>query len=457
MNNLKYDVIVVGGGPSGVNAAIASAREGAKTLLVERFGYLGGMLTNAGTGPMMTFHAGNTQVVRGIAEEIITKMKESNLSTGHLKDSAGYASSVTPFDVEGMKIAMEELAQEAGVDLLYHTNFIGLEHDNGHINKIKLFAKGGEFTATAKVYVDASADADLAKEVGANVRYGREKDKLAQPMTMNAKVYNVDREKLRQFLHDNVEQTYAKSHEVIDISSRISICAPLESLHFAIKNNELSFNREVVLCFETNNLGEFIINMSRVAKRNATNPFELTKAEIEGRRQVRESVAYLRKYVPGFENCILAHTGPNIGIRESNKIDGIYILNEKDLVNNVMFDDAIAMGGYPIDLHSPEGKEETSHTFLKPGSWYSIPYRSLITHISDNLVVVGRCISATHEALAAVRVTPIAMAVGQAGGTAAAQSVLENVSVQKVDMQKLRNSLIKNNQFLEPYLDENNN
>lgn len=451
MKDLNYDVIVIGGGPSGVNAAIASARLGAKTLLVERFGYLGGMLTNAGTGPMMTFHAGNTQVVRGIADEIIERMKSNDNSPGHMKDFVGYASSVTPFDVEGMKIALEELCLEAGVELLYHTTFLGLEHKDGHITTLRLFAKGGEFTVTGKTFVDASADADLAIGVNANVRYGREKDQLAQPMTMNAKVYNVDREKLRTFLHENVDKTFAKSHEVIDWSPRIGINAGLDELKFAIENKELSFNREVVLCFETNNLGEFIINMSRVSKRNATNPYELTKAEIEGRKQVVELIAFLRKYVPGFENCILAHTGPNIGIRESNKIDGQYILNEHDLVNNVMFDDAIAMGGYPIDIHSPEGLEETEHHFLKEGSWYSIPYRSLITNASDNLVVVGRCISATHEALAAVRVTPIAMAVGQAGGTAAALSSLKGTSVSDVDINDLRETLKENQAFLEPY------
>lgn len=454
MNNLEYDVVVIGGGPSGVNAAIGSARMGAKTLLVERFGYLGGMLTNAGTGPMMTFHAGDTQVVRGVADEIIERMKIQDNSPGHMKDFVGYASSVTPFDVEGMKIAMEELALEAGVELLYHTTFLGCEHTDGHINSVRLFAKGGEFKVKAKTFVDASADADLAVCANAAVRYGRDKDQLAQPMTMNAKVYNVNREKLRQFLHDHVDKTFAQSHEVIDRSPRIGINARLDELQLAIRNKELSFNRDVVLCFETNNKGEFIVNMSRISKRSAINPFELTKAEIEGRKQVREVVAFLKKYVAGFENCVLAHTGPNIGIRESNKIDGLYKLNEMDLVNNVMFDDAVAMGGYPIDIHSPEGKSETNHHFLKEGSWYSIPYRSLLTNASDNLVVVGRCISATHEALAAVRVTPIAMAVGHAGGIAAALSSKHQVPVQEINVTELRQELKKQGAFLEEYSQE---
>lgn len=450
-NELNYDVVIIGGGPSGVNAAIASARTGAKTLLVERFGYLGGMLTNAGTGPMMTFHAGDTQVVKGIPDEIIERMKENQASPGHMRDFVGYCSSVTPFDVEGMKIAMEDLAIEAGVVLLYHTTFLGCETSEDRIQKVRLFAKGGEFLVSANVFVDASADADLAVCSGVAVRFGRESDQLAQPMTMNAKVYNVDREKVREFLHSNVDKTFAKSHEVIDGSPRIGINGNFDELKFAIESKELSYNRDTVLCFETNNLGEFIINMSRIARRSAINPFDLTAAEIEGRKQIRETIRFMKKYIPGFEDCVLAHTGPNIGIRESNKIDGLYVLNENDLVENVMFDDAIAMGGYPIDIHSPEGKSETNHRFLKKGSWYSIPYRSIITKRVKNLVIVGRCLSATHVALAAVRVTPIAMAIGHAGGVAAALASIKKCDVQDVDIKELRSRLVEQNAFLSEF------
>lgn len=451
MKTLKYDVVVIGGGPSGVNAAIAAAREGSKTLLVERYGYLGGMLTNAGVGPIMTFHAGKTQVVRGIAEEIIQRLIKNDDSLGHMDDFVGYASSVTPFSTEGLKIVLETMALEAGVELLYHTTYLDCESKDGHIDKVKLFSKDGEFLVEGKVFIDASADADLAVDSNVSVQYGREADKLAQPMTMNAKVYNVDREKVREFLHKNVEKTFAKSHKVIDGSPRIGMSASLDELRFAIKNKDLSFNRETVLLFETINKGEFIINMSRIPKLSALDPFDLTKAEIEGRKQVQELLDFLQEYIPGFENCILCNTGPSIGIRESNKINGMYKLNENDLLNNKMFYDAIAMGGYPIDIHSPEGESQTEHRFLKPGSWYSIPYRSLLAAENDNLIVVGRCISTTHAALAAVRVTPIAMAIGQAGGTAAAICANNDIDVRKIDTDLLRKKLKKEKVFLEEY------
>ncbi|MGB4590059.1 MAG: FAD-dependent oxidoreductase [Clostridiaceae bacterium] len=450
--DLNYDVVVIGGGPSGVSAAIAAGKNGARTLLVERFGYLGGMLTNAGTGPMMSFHAGETQVVQGIPGQIIDRMVENSFSPGHMKDVVGYCSSVTPFDAEGLKIIMEEMVMENNVDILYHTTFIEAELKDEKIVSLKLFSKGGFFNVTANVVVDASADADVAVSAGISTRYGRDKDNLAQPMTLNAKVYNVDREKLKTFMRDNVEDTNAKRLEVIDWSERTGISGFSKLIHEAIDKKELSYNRDSVLCFETNNKNEFIINMSRIARRSALNPFDLTKAEIEGRKQIRETVAFLRKYIPGFENCVLATTGPSIGIRESNKIDGVYILKEEELIANTMFDDAIAMGGYPIDIHSPEGKGVTNHQFLKEGSWYSIPYRCLVTSQVDNLIVVGRSLSATHGALAAVRVTPIAMAVGQAGGTAAAMASKAGVRTREIDTDLLRETLKVQGAFLKEYV-----
>ena len=146
-------------------------------------------------------------------------------------------------------------------------------------------------------------------------------------------------------MRENVEDTNAKRLEVIDWSERTGISGFSKLIHEAIDKKELSYNRDSVLCFETNNKNEFIINMSRIARRSALNPFDLTKAEIEGRKQIRETVTFLRKYIPGFENCVLATTGPSIGIRESNKIDGVYILKEEELITNMVFDDAIAMGG----------------------------------------------------------------------------------------------------------------
>ncbi len=449
--NLTYDVVIIGGGPAGTVAAIASARCGARTLLVEQNGYLGGMLTMAGTGPQMTFHAGSMQVVQGIAEEIVARMVREGFSPGHMEDFVGYASSVTPFDAEGMKLILETMVKEAGADLLYHTVYTGCEREDRKIRKVHLYAKQGFFDVSASVFIDASADADLATHAGIGSVYGREEDHLAQPMTMNVKVRNVDRDKMIEYIKNNSgDMLETIPFERLYLIPRSGMQGAYSIISKAKEKGEFPIDRDMVLCFETNNPGEYILNMSRIIKKSALDSFDLTEAEIEGRKQAHAIVAFMRKYIAGFENAVIVTTGPHIGIRESRKINGAYRLTASDLLQNKMFEDAIAMGGYPIDIHSPDGGT-MEHHYLKKDSWYSIPYRCLYTNELDNLLVAGRCISATHEACAAVRVTPILMAISEGAGTAAAIAAKQGIGVAAIDVAQLQNLLKDHGAFLEPY------
>ncbi|GHV93902.1 hypothetical protein AGMMS50293_02220 [Spirochaetia bacterium] len=447
----NYDVIVIGGGPAGAMAAIAAGRNGARTLVVEQYGYLGGALTAGGTGPMMTYHAGKRQVIDGIPGEFIRRMVKEGFSPGHMEDFVGYTSSVTPFDSEGMKLVLENMVLESGAELLYHTVYTGCEVRDGKISGVKLFSKNGFFDASARVYVDASADGDLAVHAGVNAEFGRKQDGLAQPMTMNMKLYNVDREKVINYVLRNKDDMLSTiPFDRLREIPRTGLQGAYKLIQKAKDEGKFTIDRNQLLCFETNNQGEFIVNMSRIIKKSGVDPFDLTAAEIEGRRQCFELFRFLRENIPGFENSIMLSTGPNIGTRESRRISGVYQMTAEDLLGNVMFDDAIAMSGYPIDIHSPDGSQ-TNHTFLKPGSWYSVSYRSLISREIKNMVVAGRCISATHEALAAIRTTPLVMAMGQAAGTAAALAGKTDAAVQNVDITGLRQALIKDGAFLEPY------
>jgi len=452
-NDMNYDIIVIGGGPAGVTAAIAAARNGANVLLVERHGFLGGMLTAAGTGPMMSFHAGETQVVRGIPDEIIQRLVKMGLSPGHMEDFVGYCATVTPFSPEGMKLVMEDMCMEAGVTLLYHTTFIDCTMDGDRITGVRLFAKNGFFEAHAKVYIDASADADLAVSAGVSTVYGRESDGLAQPMTLNMLVGGVDREKVIDYVQterDDMLSTipFDKLREI----PRAGIQGGFGMILKARKEGKAAISNEKILCFETNVLGQFIINMTRMHNMNSVDAFGLTQAEIEGRKQAQQILKFLKEYIPGFEDSYLIQTGPNIGIRESRKIDGVYKLTEMDIVNNVMFEDAVAMGGYPVDVHAPTSfADDKTLPHLEPGTWYSVPYRCLVTNDVSNLIVAGRCISTTHLACGTTRVTPILMAISQGAGSAAAIAVKDGCHVKDVDVKHLRDILVKDGAFLEEY------
>lgn len=450
MKELNFDVAVIGGGPAGTAAAIASARHGAKTILVEQYAYLGGAMTACGTGPQMTFHAGETQVIRGLPQEMTEEMILRGFCTGHVPDGVGFCSSTTAFDPEGMKIVWEDMAMDSGVTLLYHAVFTGCTVEAGKITSAQIYTKGGFYRLNAKVFIDASADADVANAAGIGTVFGRDSDNLAQPMTMNFHVYGVDRDKLCDYVENNLDDMFHMTPKKIRPLRRYDISGAFSKIQAAKEAGDLTYNRDTVLCFETSNDGEYVVNMTRISKRSAVDAFDLTEAEIIGRKQVQETLHFLRKYIPGFENCRLAFSGPNIGIRESRKINGIYKLTVDDLTGNVMFPDAVAMGGYPIDVHSPDGNN-TIHKFLKPGSWYSIPYRCLVTNEVENLIVAGRCISATQEACSSTRLTPIVMALGQAAGTAAAQSVASGEKANAINTDTLRKTLLQDGAFLEEY------
>ncbi len=211
----------------------------------------------------------------------------------------------------------------------------------------------------------------------------------------------------------------------------------------ARRTGEISFDRETVLFFETPNKNEVILNMTRVIKMDGTNPAELSLAEEMGRQQAWEAFRFLKKHVPAFRDAVLLATGAQIGVRETGRIVGRYVLTAEDLLSGVEFSDAICRGGYPIDIHNPVGNDTNSY-HLREGLSYTIPYRSLLPCGVNNLIVCGRSISATHEAAAAIRVTPIAMTTGQAAGTAAALCAREEIDTDRLNTDALRALLVRN-------------
>lgn len=439
-NNKTWDVVVVGGGVSGCMAAFAAAKQGASTLLIERYGFLGGALTNAGVGPMMTFHAGKRQVVTGLPQEMVDRMSEKNGCIGHIEDTTGYASSVTPFDAEIMKCVLDEMAADYGANVLFHAVISKVNKEGDSITSVNVITRGGEIEINGKIFIDATGDAALSFAAGADIKQGRDIDGLCQPMTTNLKIANVDMEALRNEIRNNPENFNVRDMDVLNRTSRLSMAGFYREFNKAKEEGVISTEREDALLFETVNEGEVIVNTTRIIRLNPVDPWDLSKAECEGRKQAQELVQFFRSRCAGFSNAVLLSTGVQIGVRESRRVMGDYLLVADDLLTSKKFDDTIALGGYPIDIHNPTGAQ-TSTTHLKPGQFYYIPLRSLIAKGFKNLMVCGRCISATHEAGAAIRVTPIAMATGQAAGVAAGLSSVENVSVRELEYNKIKTAL----------------
>ncbi|TMV47614.1 FAD-dependent oxidoreductase [Paenibacillus mesophilus] len=415
MGKQTYDVLVAGGGPSGIAAAVAAARLGADTLLVERYGFLGGAGTAMMVNPWMSYWASggsNVQLIFGVLQELIDRMTEMGMY-GHPKQR-------TAFDPEALKVAAEQLCREAGVKLLYHS-FLGeavMEESGTRIAAVKFANKAGLVEMKANLYVDATGDADLAALAGAEVEKGREVDSLSQPMTLNFRMANVDVDRL---------------------PSRAAIT---ELYKEAKRRGDIQCPREDVLWFYANQPGVIHFNTTRVVRKDATNPWELTEAEIEGRRQVQQLVAFLKAEVAGFEEAYLQTTAPQIGVRESRRVVGEYRLTAEELLASCRFEDVIARGSYPVDIHNPDG-EGTILKHLPQGEWYDIPFRALVPKKIENLLIGGRPISATHEAHSAIRVQPIAMAIGQAAGTAAALCATGQVKPRELDVRQVQEALTR--------------
>lgn len=398
----NVDVVVAGGGPAGVAAAIASAREGANTILIEKNGYLGGMGTAALVNPFMEFYSGKIQLVKGIFQEVLDRLRK----TGGL----GGVGHKWSFDPEEYKLVLNEMVLESGVKVLFHTLVTDAIVENNLIKGVIIESKSGRQMIAANMFIDCTGDGDLAAYAGAEYKIGRDDDGKCQPATLMFKMGGVKTDK--------------------------PVC------EYTVNDERLPQGR--VLFFKMPREGEVIVNMTRIVDINALDVEDLTRAEIEGRIQVKYIVDYLKNNVEGFENSYLIMTGAEIGIRESRRIIGEYVLTAEDVINCNKFEDAIAHCSYMIDIHNPLGIG-TQKVILQEGEWYDIPYRCLLPKRLMNLLVAGRCISSTHEAHSSLRIQPTCYALGQAAGTAAALATKESILPKQLDVKLLQENLIRQN------------
>ncbi len=398
------DVLVCGGGPAGIGAATAAARTGARTLLLERYGFLGGMATGGLVIPHFDCFLND-----GLNKEIIGRLAERKAwGAPHWKIN---------YDPEQFKHVSEAMVLESGSDVLYHSLAVAAIMDGDRLRGAVIETKSGRYAVAAKVVVDCTGDGDVAARAGAAFAKGRDQDGQMQPLTLMFRLGGLS------WVQTNGTELCEKIEQAIADHGH----------HY-----RLPFKRPWTL--HTPNLDEVLVQYVHVRSVDGTNVRELTRAEIDARRQVQAAVDFLRAHVPEFRNAYLIETACQIGVRETRRVLGEYVLTGDDCIAGRSFPDAIAKSSFGIDIHNLDNLEQTG---IKLKGAYDIPYRCLVPQKIEQLLVAGRCISGTHEAHASYRVKGPCLATGQAAGAAAALAVRHDTTPRQLDVDALRAELMR--------------
>ncbi|NGM63204.1 FAD-dependent oxidoreductase [Sphingobacterium sp. SGG-5] len=451
MNSVKrladYDVIVIGGGPGGIPAAIASARSGMKTLLVERNAFLGGV---AATGlPILAFYdRTGRQVVGGIGDELIQKLIPLGGSfSGHIP--CPIHNSFTPVNPHMFRNVAVATCKEAGVDMLFSTEIQDVVVENGKVTGVVLFSRSTVMEVNCKVVIDATGDGTAAYLAGALYEVGTPNDKNIQPVSLVFSLGNVDIAEMLAYIKEHPETFTTPDTYGEGIDYTLDYFLHSESFYFtgfsefiamAKANGDFDVPRDRVIFAKQPNKNEVVINATRMINVDPTDPESLSLAEIEGHRQVQVLLQFFKKYCPGFKDAFLAHTASGTYARESRRVVGIKTITKANIDELLVPDDSIALAGYNVDIH----QSGVGLHLLPSAHAIGIPYGCLVSKNIEGLLTSGRCISVEPYPFGLTRAMATCMAIGEAAGTAAAWAVKNNTPLAEIDVRELRNILEAN-------------
>lgn len=410
---MKYDVVIVGAGPAGISAALESARSGAKTALIERYGCVGGNLTQGYVGPILGSVCAGT-----IGEEI--------------EDAVCAARGLCP-DFEKAKIALTTMLEEAGVDVYLQTVVTGVQKEGSHLQGVQTQGKFGTMFWEADAYIDATGDGDLSVLSGCPWKMGREGDGLVQPVTLMFVIDGVDPTQKLLCCHEEHYTDLGDGREYLDLC------------HKACLNGTLPENVNIVRLYQMGRDTERMVNATQENYIDPLDPMSVFKAECALRRQIDKIVDFLKNNIPGFANISIKGSASTLGVRESRRIMGRYTLTKEDLMNGRTYPDSVVHKAFfCLDIHNPAGPGQSEHEERCPSSPipYDIPFSAMCPLGCDNLITAGRCISGTHVAHSSYRVMRICMAMGQAAGTAAALICQTHTTTETLDPALIRQHLI---------------
>lgn len=413
------DVVVCGGGPAGAGAALAAARNGARTMIIEKEICLGGMSTAGMLNRLGPYHDRKDIILHGIPWEILRRLIARGLAQEPvICEPKNWMDYWLVFDPEAMKRLLDELMLEAGVHLRLGTQVVAPIMDGDCMTGVLLESKSGREAVMARTVIDCTGDADIAFRAGVPFRYGRDDDGRTQPFTLMSKYLNMDWPRAFAYVGAHYETLVEKARE---------------------------FGNDFVLAGTDNWMHpeESYFNCLHMYDVNGTDAGHLTRSAIELRRKLWANMEVLRRHVPGCERISLITTAAAVGVRESRRIEGDYTLTDEDVLEGRAFSDQVYRYACFVDIHEPKpgSRSRLADRSLPPGVSYGVPFRCLVPKQVENLLVAGRCLSATHAALASVRMMPSCMAMGQAAGTAAALAVQNSIPVRQIDPDRLRERL----------------
>ena len=440
------DVVVAGGGMSGYAAAVGAAKAGAKTILLESSGFLGGLLTGC-LAEVVQWHndTAGKQIIAGVWEDTKKRLIKLGASPGQLTFRGQMwgpkikmperAHSITPFDPDMLKFVMMQQVEEAGAGILFYAWVVGVVKDGNRVRGVIIDGKSGRAAVLGKVVVDATGDVDVCAAAGVPLVKGRSGDGRMMGATLHMHAHGVEPGPLWDYVQTHQDDVPRWAHLVPLNGEPISPSVEFvrfachgfqQSMQAAKARGELYFTRGELGLWPSIGRGRLEVNVTRIDEVDGTNIEDMTKAQIEGRKQAVSIINFLRRNIPGFQNAHISQVAPEVQFRETRRIVGDYILADKDVLNGTTFTDVVAMGSYPSEVHPPEtGQREWGI----PQSAYQIPYRIFHPQRVENLIVgSARALSAEQIAAGAFRQSPIPIATGHAAGIAAALAAGNNTT-----------------------------